>query len=64
MKAIKFRKFDEQGYFKGENTSERKYTLRNAMEHLRENGFEPMFDDGKKLQRVWTNGKGINAYIL
>jgi len=64
MKAISYRKFDELGYFKAENTSSRKYTVRGAMEHLRENGFEPMFDNGRKLQKVWTNNKGINAYIL
>lgn len=64
MKAIRYRKFDEQGNFKAENTSARKYTVRGAMEHLRENGFEPMFDNGKKLKKVWTNGKGTNAYIL
>lgn len=64
MKKIKYQKFDEQGYFKGEKTSARKYTLREAMEHLRQNGFKPLFDTEHKRQYVWTNGKGINAHIL
>lgn len=64
MKKISYRKFDEQGNFKGENESKRKYTVRKAMVHLAGMGFAPMFDNGKKLQYVWTNGKGINAYIL
>ena len=64
MKKIKFRKFNEQGYFKGENESKRKYTVRGAMSHLADNGFKPMFATHHKLQYVWTNGAGINAYIL
>ena len=64
MKSIKYSKFDEQGYFKAENVSNRKYTMRGAMRHLRENGFKPMFDNDKKLHYTWTNGKGINAHII
>ena len=31
---------------------------------LRASGFRPMVDDGRKLHRCWTNGRGTNAYIL
>ena len=64
MKKISYRKFDEQGNFKGETESKRKWTVRRAMAHLEANGFRPMFVNGKKLQYVYTNGNGINAYIL
>lgn len=66
MKAIIFRKFDEQGMFKGETVSDNKYTVRGAMEHLRGMGFAPMKGDGRKrkLEYCWTNGKGTNAYII
>jgi len=63
MKSIRYRKFDEQGYFRGEVESAPKYTVRGAMAHLRRNGFRPMFDTDRKLVYVWTNGRGINAYI-
>jgi hypothetical protein len=63
MKKITYRKFDEQGYFKCERTSVKKYTVRGAMEHLQRNGFRPMFGNTRKLEYVWTNGRGINAYI-
>lgn len=64
MKSIKFTKFDEFGNCKGEIESKKVYTVRSAMEHLKNNGFFPMFNNGNKIQRVWTNGKGINAHIL
>lgn len=65
MKRIKFQKFDEQGYFKGEVTSAPKYTVRGAMQHLRDNGFVPMFESelNHKLIYFWTNERGINAHI-
>lgn len=63
MKVIMFVKFDFNGNYKGEAMSERKYTFRGAMEHLRANGFEPT-NKTRKLCKTWTNGKGCNAYIL
>lgn len=64
MKAIRFRKFDEQGYCRGEINSRRKYTVRDAMAHLKKNGFHPSTVSDHKLIYCWTNGRGINAYIL
>ncbi len=67
-KKIMFRKWDEQGNFKCEVESSRKYTVRGAMEHLESMGFSRLnVLTGKpegKLCHVYTNLRGINAYIL
>lgn len=64
MKKIKYDKYDEQGYYKASTESERKYTVREAMQHLHDNGFKPMFNNSRKLKYVWTNDNGTNAVIL
>lgn len=63
-KMIRFRKFDEQGHCRGEIDSQRKYTVREAMAHLEENGFRPSAVSDRKLIYCWTDGRGTNAYIL
>lgn len=62
MKAILFKKFDEQGYYRGSNQSSRKYTVRGAMAHLESMGFAPI-NDRRKLPKCWSNG-AYNAYII
>lgn len=63
MKAIKYQKFDINGVFVGEAVTARKFTVRGAMEHLEKQGFEPIFPNGKKLQRLYTNDH-FNAHII
>lgn len=63
MATITYRKFDENGYFKAEINGTKKRTVRKSIEVLQSNGFFPMVH-GRKLPKVWTNGRGTNAYIL
>ena len=63
-KMIRFRKFDEQGCCRGEIDSRRKYTVREAMAHLEENGFRPLTVSDRRLIYCRTSGRGTNAYIL
>ena len=64
MFTINFKKFDEQGYIKAERKGTEKYTKREAIEVLKNNGFYPI-QLGKtvKLPNCWTNGRGTNAHI-
>lgn len=63
MYAIRFSKFDEHGNFKCSNTSTRKYTVREAMQHLEDNGFKPLATKKKKLYRVYGK-RGYIAHII
>lgn len=65
MATITYRKFDEQGYFKAELRGTVKRTVRESIETLRRNGFSPV-QRGKaaKLPKAWSNGRGVNAYII
>lgn len=63
MATIKYRKFDENGYFKAELNGKTKRSVRESIEVLRRNGFFTT-DEIHKLPKVWTNGRGTNAYIL
>lgn len=64
MRAITYRRFDADGRVASERPGEVTRTLREAMDVLRREGFRPTVDDGRKLHRCWTNGRGTNAYIL
>lgn len=43
MFIIEFHKFNEQGIFRGSKRGTKKYTKRKAIDHLKHNGFKPMF---------------------
>lgn len=63
MFTIVYKKFDENGYFKGEKQGTKKYTKRAAIETLKRNGFYTT-DTRHKLPACFTNGRGTNAYII
>lgn len=64
MFAIKFTKFDMNGNFVGTKTSAKKYTKRQAMAHLENNGMRRLFNSSSKLCSCYTNGNGLNATII
>ena len=63
MFIIKFQKFDENAIFKCEKVGKKRYTKRKAIEHLKNNGFIPLFKD-MKLPTCFKNGRGTYAYII
>lgn len=65
--AITYRKWNNASVnneFVGEMTTDRKFTKREAIAHLKSNGFIAWGNTKRKLPNVFTNGNGIMAYIL
>lgn len=64
---ISYREFDINGLCIDEWDTGYDYTLRQAMEVLRNDGYTPLIlgrrDNARKLHRVWSNG-AVNAYII
>lgn len=61
MKTIAYKTYKNGQLY--ETTSKKGYTVREAMEHLKRQGFEPFCTTPRKLPRVWWNGTHM-AYIL
>lgn len=65
--AINYRKWNnasENNEFFGETTTDHKFTKREAIAHLQNNGFKPWGTKNLKLPNVFSNGKGTMAYIV
>lgn len=64
--AINYRKSSntsESAEFVGETTTERRFTKREAIAHLEDNGFKA-WGKQRKLPSVFSNGNGTMAYIV